>query len=182
MIETERLILRGFSPVDDQDLYDYLSLEEVVKYEPYPVQTMEECKIEARERSYNTDFWAVCLKESNKLIGNIYFHQTEPKSFMTCELGYVFNPNYYHKGYATEACLRMMGYGFKELGAHRIVARCNTKNTASWRLLERLGMRREGHFKKPAYFKTDSEGRPIWHDAYHYALLAEEYKSKGKGE
>jgi RimJ/RimL family protein N-acetyltransferase len=42
--------------------------------------------------------------------------------------------------------------------------------------MERLNMRREGHYKKPVYFKLDSEGKPLWHDAYEYAILEEEWE------
>lgn len=174
-LETDRLILRKFKSDDWKDLYEYLSLEDVVKYEPYEVFTEEACKEEAVCRSQNDSFWAVCLKENNKLIGNLYFQQEDPKEFLTWEMGYVFNSNYSGKGYATEACKRVMKYAFEELGTHRIIANCNPENSASWKLLERLTMRREGHFKQPAFFSKTQDGKPIWHDAYQYAILAEEW-------
>ncbi|WP_258881189.1 GNAT family N-acetyltransferase [Clostridium tagluense] len=93
------------------------------------------------------------------------------------EIGYVFNPEYYGKGYATEACKRVLKYGFEQLGAHRVIGKCNPKNTPSWRLLERLLMRMEGHFKKPAFFGKSNQGKPMWHDAYQYSILAEEFLS-----
>ena len=57
---------------------------------------------------------------------------------------------------------------------------CNPENTASWKLLERISMRREGHYKKLAYFKKSPNGKPLWHDAYEYAILAEEWFSFAK--
>lgn len=174
-METDRLIIRRFTGEDWQDLYEYLSQESVVKYEPYGVMNEEECRKEAVRRSQDNAFWAVCLKENDKLIGNIYFQQQEPKDFMTWEIGYVFNPGYYGKGYATEGCQRILKYGFEELGAHRIIGKCNPGNTPSWSLLERLRMRREGHFRKPAFFKRSPEGQPLWHDAYLYSILEEEF-------
>ncbi|HEX9061076.1 MAG TPA: GNAT family N-acetyltransferase [Clostridia bacterium] len=174
--ETDRLIIRRFCCDDWKDLYEYLSQEKVVKYEPYDAYYTEKaCKQEAINRSQNDAFWAVCLKESNKLIGNIYFQQQEPEEFLTWEIGYVFNPQYYGRGYATEACKRILQFGFEQVGAHRIIARCNPENTASWKLLERLSMRREGYYKKPVYFKKSPEGRPMWNDAYEYAILEEEW-------
>lgn len=174
-MNTERLTIRRFTPEDWKDLHEYLTLEEVVKYEPYNAYSLEECKEEALKRSRNEAFWAVCLTENNKLIGNLYFEQQEPKEFMTWEIGYVFNPAYYGKGYATEACIKMLHYAFESLGARRVIGCCNPENEASWRLLERLSMRREGHFLKHVYFKKTPEGNPIWHDGYHYAILAEEW-------
>ncbi|WP_253198435.1 GNAT family N-acetyltransferase [Clostridium gasigenes] len=85
----------------------------------------------------------------------------------------MFNPAYYGKGYATEACKRVLKYGFEQLGAHRAIGKCNPENTPSSKLLERLLMIREGHFRKPAYFKKTIDGKAIWHDAYQYSILEE---------
>ena len=71
-----------------------------------------------------------------------------------------------------------MSYGFEQLQARRIVAMCNPENTSSWKLLERLHMRREGHLRKNIYFKRDEQGKPIWNDTYEYAILLDEW-SKG---
>lgn len=177
-METNRLIIRRFCEDDWPELFEYLSQEIVVKYEPYEVLDEEECKQEAIQRAQDNAFWAVCLKQNNKLIGNIYFNQLEPEVFMTWEIGFVFNPVYHGKGYATEASKRILQYGFEEIGAHRIIGKCNPENTPSWRLMERLKMRREGHFRKPAFFKRSSEGTPIWHDAYQYSILCEEFLSE----
>lgn len=177
ILETDRLIIRNFNCDDWKDLYEYLSQETVVKYEPYDVFSEEACKQEAINRSNNNAFLAVCLKENHKLIGNLYFQQQEPKEFLTWEIGYVFNPGYYRKGYATEACKRILKYGFEEMGAHRIIGKCNPENIASWRLMERLSMRREGFYKKPAFFKKTLDEKPIWHDAYEYSILEEEFFS-----
>ena len=68
-----------------------------------------------------------------------------------------------------------MQYGFEQMGVHRIIGKCNPENTSSWKLLERLSMRREGHFKKPAFFTKSIDGKPIWHDAYQYSILDEEF-------
>jgi len=177
ILETDRLIIRKFCSDDWYDLYECLSQETVVKYEPYNVFSQEECVQEAINRSQNDAFFAVCLKENNKLIGNVYFQQQQPKEFLAWEIGYVFNPEYYGKGYATEACKRVLKYGFEQLGAHRVIGKCNPENTSSYRLLERLSMIREGHFRKPAFFRKSNEGKPRWHDAYQYSILEEEFIS-----
>lgn len=174
-LETERLLLRRFRPDDWQDLYAYLSDEAVVRYEPYGVFSEEECRDAAIRRSRQDAFWAVCLRGSGRLIGNVYFQRQEPADFLTWEIGYVFNPAYGGKGYATESCRKVIDYAFSELGARRVIARCNPENARSWRLIERLGMRREGHLRKNSYHKRDGQGRPIWHDSFEYAILAEEW-------
>jgi RimJ/RimL family protein N-acetyltransferase len=176
-LQTARLLIRRFQAQDWRDLHEYLSQKEVLTYEPGNESDEEECQRLALERSQRNDFWAVCLRESGKLIGHVYFSQQEPQAFLTWEIGYIFNPTYYGQGYATEACRALLRYGFIQLGAHRIIALCNPENTASWRLLERLSMRREGYFKKKAFFRTTDDGLPLWHDAYEYAILEEEWQA-----
>lgn len=172
-IETTDLILRRFTEEDWKDLYEYLSNPVVVEYEPYEVYSQEECVVEAKRRSLDKNFFAVVLKSENKVIGNLYFSKGD---FDTWELGYVFNLVYQKRGYATQGAKALIDYAIKNCKARRIVARCNTKNISSWRLMERLQMRREGHYKKIRYFKMDERNQPIWIDAYEYAVLAEEWK------
>lgn len=176
-IITDRLIIRRFDQNDWQDLYEYLSDEEVVKYEPYDIFSEEQAKEEAAKRSKDESFYAVCLKENRKLIGNLYLCKGD---FDTWELGYVFNRKYQGKGYATEGVKALLDYAFTHLGARRIIAMCNPQNERSWKLLERLHMRREGLLLQNIYFKTDSNGAPIWLDTYEYAILKEEW-CKWKG-
>jgi len=124
-IITDRLIIRRFDQNDWQDLYEYLSDEEVVKYEPYDIFSEEQAKEEAAKRSKDESFYAVCLKENRKLIGNLYLCKGY---FDTWELGYVFNRKYQGKGYATEGVKALLDYAFTHLGARRIIAMCNPQN------------------------------------------------------
>lgn len=176
-LHTDRLYVRRFLPEDWSDLYEYLSKPEVVRYEPYEAYTVEDCVEAAKERSTEEKnrFWAVCLNETNKMIGHLYFSQEEPEEFNTWELGYVFNPAFYGQGYATEACECILKYGFEEKRAHRIIAGVNVINKASWRVLERLKMRREGHSLQNVFFKRNEKGEPIWNDSYQYGILFSEY-------
>lgn len=171
-METERLLIRRFSPEDWQDLYEYLSQKEVVKYEPYTVFTQEQARQEAINRSNNPDFLAVCLKDTGKLIGNIYL---SPGELDAWELGYVFNRDYQGNGYATEAAYALIDDLFANSKARRVVAMCNPLNSPSWKLLERLKMRREGHLLKNIWFFKDENDEPIWQDTYEYAILKEEW-------
>ena len=171
VIETQRLLIKPFDPADWEDLHEYLSDGQVVRFEPYNVFTADESRMEAVRRSSDPAFWAVCLKDGGKLIGNLYL---AGQPFDTWELGYVFNARYQGKGYATEAAASLLDHVFGRLGARRVTAMCNPHNTASWQLLERLGMRREGHLIRNIWFKRDERGEPIWADTYEYAILAEE--------
>lgn len=171
-IVTDRLIIRKFESNDWQDLYEYLSDKEVVKFEPYDIYSENQAKEEAIGRSNNESFYAACLKENKKLIGNLYLGKGD---FDTWELGYVFNRKYQGQGYATEGAKVLLDYAFAHLGARRIIAMCSPKNDPSWKLLERLRMRREGLLLQNVYFKTDSNGDPIWLDTYEYAILKSEW-------
>ena len=112
------------------------------------------------------------MKDTGKLIGNIYLAEQE---FDTWELGYVFNKNFQRMGYATEAVKALLDDIFHDKNARRIVAMCNPLNEPSWKLLERLGFRKEGHLIKNIYFKKDGDGNPIWSDTYEYGILADEW-------
>lgn len=171
-METTRLHIRRFTPDDWRDVFEYLSQEEVVRYEPYDVFTEEQSRQETKCRSEDSHFWAVCLKDSGKVIGNIYLAK---QAFDTWELGYVFNKHHQGKGYATEAARVVVDDAFTRQGARRVVAMCNPLNEQSWKLLERLGMRREGHLIQNIYFKKDASGNPLWQDTYEYGILAAEW-------
>ncbi|AJA47077.1 N-acetyltransferase GCN5 [Clostridium pasteurianum DSM 525 = ATCC 6013] len=171
-IVTDRLIIIKFNEADWKDIYEYLSNETVVKYEPYNVYTESEARKEAINRAKSEFFYAVCLKEVDKLIGNLYLAKGD---FSTWEIGYVFNLNYWGKGYATESVKALINKAFSQLDARRIVAMCNPLNEHSWKLLERIGMRREGTLLKNIYFKKDINGEPLWADTYEYGILKSEW-------
>lgn len=88
----------------------------------------------------------------------------------------MFHPDHWGRGYATEACRVLLDAVFDD-GAHRVVAHCDPANARSWALLERLGMRREGHSLRAVAFGCDPEGGPVWRDEYTYAVLEEEWVS-----
>jgi len=175
LLSTERLMIRRFAEGDWKRLHDYLSLEEVVRFEPYEVFDEERSIAEAARRAAGPAFWAVCLKVGDRLIGNLYF-SPENETYRTWELGYVFHPDFQGRGYAAEACRELVRYGFGEQNVRRGVAFCDPLNVKSWRLLERLGFRREGHMLQEAFFRRDADGNPLWHDAYAYAMLKSEWK------
>jgi [ribosomal protein S5]-alanine N-acetyltransferase len=97
------------------------------------------------------------------LIGHIAFFKYFGEH--TFEIGWVFNPKYCNKGYASEAAYALLKYGFEELKLHRIIATCQPENTGSYRVMEKIGMRREGYFKSAS--PTEMSGgmsiiTPFW--------------------
>lgn len=168
--ETERLILRRYQKEDIQDLFEYLSDEEVVKYEPYKPMTFEEAKGNLEWRISTDEMIAAELKKSHKMIGNVYLGR---RDFDTLEMGYVFNRSYWGHGYAAESCNALIRQAFSN-GVHRVYAECDPDNKNSWKLLEALGFRREAHFRKNVYFWKDETGKAIWKDTYVYAKLKDD--------
>ena len=170
-LSTERLIIRRFLENDGEDLYEYFSNPKVLKFEPFKPFTKDEAYEEAKRRAEDKKFLAVCLK-SGKLIGNLYFCKGDLE---TCEVGYVFNEKYWGNGYASESLLALIKYAFLSLNVRRIIAQCDPKNIPSWKLLERVGMRREGTLLQNIFFFTDENDNPIWKDTYEYGILKSEY-------
>ena len=173
--ETERLILRRYTKEDLQDLFEYLSDKEVVEYEPYKPMTLDETKENLEWRIGTDEMIAVQLKDSHKMIGNVYMGKRE---FEALEIGYVFNRNYWGHGYAVESCRALIQQAFSN-GIHRIYAECDSCNKGSWKLLETLGFQREAHFRKNVYFWKDENGKAIWKDTYVYAKLNKDTDLEG---
>lgn len=162
-----KAILRRYTADVLNDLYEYLSDEEVVKFEPYKPMSLEETKDNLDWRIGTDEMIAVELIDSHKMIGNIYLGK---RDFNSLEIGYVFNRNYWGNGYAKEACEALIIRAF-DSGVHRIFAECDPENAGSWRLLDSLGFEREAHLKQNVYFWTDENGNPLWKDTYIYARL-----------
>lgn len=177
MIDTPRLTLRPFHAEDYEALFDYLSNPAVYRFEPGEPISLEEARKLALKRAQSIEYWAVVLKSEQVLVGHLYFARTEPKRLLTWELGYIFNPAYHNQGYATEASRALIEYGFKHFGIHRVFARCNPENIASWRVMEKIGMRREGHFRKYIYFRKAPDGAPLWQDTSEYAILKDDLEA-----
>lgn len=165
--ETDRLILRRYCKEDIQDLYEYLSDEKVVKYEPYKPMNINEVEENLDWRISTDEMIAVELKSNNKMIGNVYLGK---RDFESLEIRYVFNKQYWGQGYAKESCAALIKKAFSE-GIHRVFAECDPCNLDSWKLLERLKFEREAHYKQNVYFWKDDNNSPIWKDTFVYAIL-----------
>jgi RimJ/RimL family protein N-acetyltransferase len=98
----------------------------------------------------------------------------EPVTRAEAEIGYILDPAYAGRGFATEIARALLGICFEELGLHRVTAGCYADNTASWRVLEKVGMRREQHSVKDSWHAELG-----WLDGYTYAILREEWLTRG---
>lgn len=88
------------------------------------------------------------------------------------EVGFSFNQAYTGRGLATRALAAVLGFGFEQLGLHRVTAATFTDNERAWRLMERVGMRREAHFVHDGFVR----GR--WVDVYAYGMLEDEWRAR----
>ena len=168
-IETERLILRNFEEKDYDDLYEFLAQRREEQFEAYPGITYENGREHLKYRVGSDEFYAIELKGSRKVIGNVYFGN---RDYMAKEVGYIVNKNFQRKGYAFEAIQAVLEKGFSN-GVHRVYAECDPRNECSWKLLEKLGFTKEALFRQNVYFAKDEQGNPIWQDTYVYARLKE---------
>ena len=148
-LHSERLTLRGMRRQDAEDMFEYASRSDVTEFLLWSehssvAYTAEYLKyVESRYAVGDFFDWAVTLSESGKMIGTCGFAKIDTVN-NSAEIGYVLNPEYHHLGYGVEAARRVMDFGFRELGLHRIEARFMQGNEASRRVMEKLGMQFEG--------------------------------------
>jgi RimJ/RimL family protein N-acetyltransferase len=168
-IETQRLAIRQFRPDDWKAVYEYMSDLEVIAYLPEGQLTEAQTReFLAKNIGDHAEALAVTLKVEKALIGHMVFHPWFATQIY--EIGWVFNKRYHGQGYATEAAYALLEYGFEMLQIHRVIATCQRENVPSYRVMEKLGMKREGHFRKCIY-----RGENQWWDEYFYAMLEEEW-------
>lgn len=168
-IETERLIIRSYKESDKEEALLYLGDEETMYFLPEDVFTLDKVSEFIEKQKEKEEYFAVELKETNQVIGHLYFAAFFGEH--SYEIGWVFNKNYHSKGYGYEAAKAIMSYGFDKLTIHRIIATCQPENHGSYKVMEKLGMRREGFFKKCIPVKDG------WWDELYYAVLSEEWET-----
>jgi RimJ/RimL family protein N-acetyltransferase len=117
---------------------------------------------------------AVVDRDSGVLVGQVELVWLSDRHRQG-EIGYVLDPRYQGAGYATEAAREVLRLGFGGLRLHRIIGRCSAANAGSAALLERLGMRREAHFRQNTLAKN------AWRDEYVYAMLRSEWPVGTRG-
>ena len=182
IIETDRLILRPFTENDAVDAYEYLREPMVHCFEDMRTKTLEEAKKAVLERAKDGEYYyAITLKESGKVIGEIFAHPEGDEhlggSLDTFSPCWMLNPEYHGKGYAYEAAKAYLDFLFNEKGARRIYAYTEDYNLPSQKLCEKLGMRREGFYLEFISFVNDENGNPIYENTYEYAILRKEWRS-----
>ncbi len=174
---TARLQLRDFREDDWPAVLAYQSNPLYLRYYawtermPEAVQAFVHHFVDQQNQQPRTRFQlAIVLPASGQLIGNCGIRQESPAS-QEAEIGYELDPEYWGRGYATEAACEMLAFGFTELGLHRVSSWCVADNTASAHVLEKLGLRLEGRVREKEYYK----GR--WWDVLLYGILRKEWEA-----
>jgi RimJ/RimL family protein N-acetyltransferase len=165
-IETERLVLRMFAPADAETFHRIWNDPFVMKYIEGWRPSLEDARaamtrLVGRWREHGFGQWAVMHKEEGKLIGYAGFKHLEQTPEV--ELLYGIDSPYWARGYTTEAARACLRYIFDHAPLDRIVAVASPENAGSWRVMEKLGMRRE---KIARYYN---------HDLVYYAILRAEF-------
>jgi RimJ/RimL family protein N-acetyltransferase len=175
-LTTERLVLRELVPDDFDTIFAWQSDPRWLRYyewterKPDEGRELLERMIGFQREEPRTKFQlAVDLKGGGELIGTCGIRMDRPSS-TEADIGYEIAPQYWGHGYATEACRAVVEFGIAELKVHRIWSWCIADNVASSRVMEKLGMKREGRLHDKHYFK----GR--WWDELIYGMRAAEYE------
>jgi RimJ/RimL family protein N-acetyltransferase len=168
-LQTPRLILRPITLADWPAIHSYMSDPVVTRW--LPEGTLDEARAQAFARKNagrSARAVAVIERQSGQLVGHMAFHPW--LGHATHEIGWAIRSDRQGRGYATEAARALMDFAFSTLRCHRMVATCQPQNVGSWRVMEKLGMRREAHFRQGLHQATGE-----WWDEYFYALLADEH-------
>jgi ribosomal-protein-alanine N-acetyltransferase len=177
-INPSRLLLREYVEDDWRAVLEYQRDPRYLRFYAWNDRTEQDARafvqqfIEARLEQPRTKFaFAVTLRATGEVIGNCNIRKNQSED-RVAEIGYELAPAHWGNGYATEAACAIVAMGFNELKLHRIAAWCIAENTASARVLEKIGMRLEGRLREQEWMK----GR--WWDALLYGILEEEWTAR----
>ncbi len=177
-IATERLVLRAFGPQDADVLFEMQSNEAVLRYVEWGPRTREEvaeslAKIAATAIHDEGDVLslAVMLGATGALVGYVVL-QYPSAEHRRGEVGFMVHPHHGGRGYTTEASRELLRIAFDDVGMHRVIGQVESRNKASRRVLEKLGMREEAHLVENVFVKGE------WQDEVTYAILDREWRAR----
>jgi RimJ/RimL family protein N-acetyltransferase len=177
-VRTDRLLLRPLTAHDADALLAYRSRPDVCRYVPFEPMTREIINERIATQWARTELTdegqaltlGVAVAATGELVGDVvlFWHS---RLHAAGELGYVLNPDFGGRGFATEAANAILRLGFEGLGLHRIVARVDERNESSARLARRLGLREEARLVQNEFFKGE------WSNELDFAMLADEWSA-----
>ena len=174
--ETERLLLKVLTPDYSDDVCKFLAKNSELfeKYEPllptnyYTPEyqhTILSCELKLALQTKNIRYYVFLKENPNQIIGTVALHNITAASYSSCEIGYKFDVQFQHKGYAREAVAMGVSIAFAALNLHRVYARVMPENTASVKLLKSLLFEEEGLERECI------KVRGKWQDHLRFSLL-----------
>ncbi|HDR3908365.1 GNAT family protein [Bacillus toyonensis] len=172
-ITTERLIIRPFKGTDLQDVFAIYNNDDTCKYLLHNKWTLEDMQKRFDKKLVNNvltteSILSLAVIYKTKVVGDLSVWYTDMKD--TVEIGYSFLNEVAGRGLATEAVSSLVFKLFDEFNVHRIQANLDARNTASQKLCERIGMRKEAHFIQDYWSKNE------WTDSLVYGMLSSDLK------
>jgi len=174
ILKTGRLTLRPYAADDIEAVASYSTRDEFIRFLPLPPQTLESAAefvrrvVDAQPDAKNDWHFAIQIGETRKLVGAIRIGIREPEHRQG-DIGYVIHHDLWGRGYATESLGRILRFGFEELSLERIRATADIRNIASWRVMEKAGMLREGVMRRHRLIRGE------WRDSVLYAAIAADH-------
>ena len=177
MLQTKRLNIRELEWIDIDNIHQLHSLPETDEFNtlgiPETIEVTEKILSEwlnaQNQLPRNAYIFGIDLKNENEFIGLIAINLGKI-NYKTAEVWFKIHKDFWRKGYTTEALSEILDFGFNQLQLHRIEAGCAVENVASSKVLEKVGMIREGMKRKKLPIRGE------WKDNYFYAILEEDFK------
>jgi RimJ/RimL family protein N-acetyltransferase len=177
-IETERLLLRPFLAEDFDAVFAMQSRPDVARYLYWDARDEGEVRDALEKKVAGTAirsegdavFLAAVLTSTGELVGDTVLHLLS-QEHSTAEIGFIVHPDHQGHGYATEAARPLLKLAFEDVQVHRVIARVESRNVASARVLEKLGMRQEAHLIENEFVKGE------WQSELVYAMLDREWRA-----
>jgi RimJ/RimL family protein N-acetyltransferase len=183
-VQTERLVLRPAAPDDLDAVWQVRRLPGVDEWLSHDVGDRD--AYVARLSDPDRLATLLVIELGGKVVGDLTLHledawaqsddDADRVRNQQAVLGWVLDPDHGGQGYATEAVDGLLRICFEDLGLRRVRAYCFADNEPSWRLMERLGMRREEHSLRDSLHRTRG-----WLDGMAYAMLADEWRDRRAG-
>ena len=170
-LRTERLRLRPLHENDLVHIQRYGVVEEFFKYLPIDGQTAEDIEVflkarlaDQAEGTKERLTLAIEPFDVGHIVGTVRL-EVQDRKHKQGDIGYAMDLEYHGKGYMFEAVSKVLQTAFGEYGLHRVWATVDTENEPSRKLLERVGMTREGHLRHDMFIRGE------WRDSFLYSIL-----------
>lgn len=170
------MYLREMTLDDWKDVHAYASMDVVCKYQPWGPNTEKESfefvKLVLKDHDKNPRtryVFAILDKSSERMIGTGEINIRDIVN-QEAEIAYIIHPDCWGAGFATETGKLLLKFGFSNLQLHRIYATCDPRNHASAKVLQKLGMVKEGQLRENVLLRDG------WRDSYLFSMLEQDWK------